>query len=62
MSPSLPRSARLPINRCNLPVAILGSLTYLRHPVPLELDGVAELHRSAADGRPDFCASLHLLH
>lgn len=43
---SLPAGARLPINRCNLPASILGSLTYQRHPVPLKLDGVAELHRS----------------
>jgi NAD+--dinitrogen-reductase ADP-D-ribosyltransferase len=46
----------LPINRCNLPAAILGSLTYQRHPVPLELDGVAELHRSlfaVLDALPD---------
>jgi NAD+--dinitrogen-reductase ADP-D-ribosyltransferase len=42
--PSLPTWARLPINRCNLPAAILGSLTFQRHPVPLMLDGVAELH------------------
>ena len=42
---SLPRHAHLPINRCNLPAAILGSLTYQKHPVPLKLDGVAELHR-----------------
>lgn len=40
----LPRAARLPINRCNLPAVILGSLTYQRHPAPLALDGVAELH------------------
>ena len=45
MSPSLPRAVRLPINHCNLPAAILGSLTYQRHPVPLKLDGVEELHR-----------------
>ncbi len=43
---SLPGSARLPINRCNLPAAILGSLSFQRHPVPLKLDGVEELHRS----------------
>ena len=43
--PTLPRSARLPINRCNLPAVILGSLTFQRHPTPLVLDGVAELHR-----------------
>jgi NAD+--dinitrogen-reductase ADP-D-ribosyltransferase len=44
-SPVLPREARLPINRCNLPAVILGSPTYQEHPVPLVLDGVAELHR-----------------
>lgn len=43
---SLPRAVRLPINRCNLPAAILGSLTYQLHPVPLVLDGVTELHTS----------------
>lgn len=42
---SLPRDARLPINRCNLPAVVLGSSTYQRHPSPLLLDGVAELHR-----------------
>jgi NAD+--dinitrogen-reductase ADP-D-ribosyltransferase len=40
----LPRSARLPINRCNLPADILGGLTFQRFPVPLELDSVAQLH------------------
>ncbi|MDD5298094.1 MAG: NAD(+)--dinitrogen-reductase ADP-D-ribosyltransferase, partial [Rhodocyclaceae bacterium] len=43
--PSLPRDARLPINRCNLPAVILGGLTYQHHPAPLALDGVAELHK-----------------
>jgi NAD+--dinitrogen-reductase ADP-D-ribosyltransferase len=43
--PSLPRRACLPINRCNLPARILGSLTFQRHPSPLAIDGVAELHR-----------------
>jgi NAD+--dinitrogen-reductase ADP-D-ribosyltransferase len=43
-SPSLPKWARLPINRCNLPAVILGSLTFQRHPTELLLDGVAELH------------------
>lgn len=43
--PILPRGARLPINRCNLPAVILGSHTYQRHPAPLVLDGVAELHQ-----------------
>lgn len=42
---SLPREARLPINRCNLPAVVLGSLTYQRYPSELLLDGVAELHR-----------------
>lgn len=40
----LPRTARLPINRCNLPAAILGGLTFQRAPVALELDGVAQFH------------------
>jgi len=44
-SPSLPRAARLPINRCNLPAAILGGLTFQRHPTVLEIDGVREMHR-----------------
>ena len=41
---SLPSHARLPINHCNLPSVILGSLTFQRHPVALHLDGVEELH------------------
>lgn len=41
----LPIEARLPINRCNLPAVVLGSLAYQRHPAELALDGVAELHR-----------------
>ena len=41
----LPRTARLPINRCNLPADILGGLTFQRHPVQIELDSVAQLHR-----------------
>ncbi|MBF0219265.1 MAG: NAD(+)--dinitrogen-reductase ADP-D-ribosyltransferase [Gammaproteobacteria bacterium] len=40
----LPITARLPINRCNLPPQILGSLTFARHPVAITLDGVAQLH------------------
>lgn len=40
----LPRHARLPINRCNLPADILGGMTFQRAPVVLELDGVAQLH------------------
>lgn len=45
----LPRDARLPINRCNLPAVILGSPTYQAHPTPLVLDGVGELHRQLFD-------------
>ncbi len=41
---TLPRYARLPINRCNIPSVILGSLTFQHHPTPLFLDSVAELH------------------
>jgi NAD+--dinitrogen-reductase ADP-D-ribosyltransferase len=39
----------LPINRCNLPAVILGGLTFQRYPMPLVLDGVAELHRDLFD-------------
>lgn len=41
---SLPREARLSINRCNLPAVVLGGLTYQQYPSPLLIDGVAELH------------------
>ena len=41
----LPANARLPVNRCNLPPFLLGSLTFQQHPVPLHLDAVEELHR-----------------
>ncbi len=43
-NPTLPREARLSINRCNLPAVILGSVTYQKHPTALRLDGVSELH------------------
>ena len=43
-STSLPINARLPINHCNLPSVILGSLIYQQHPAPLHLDVVEELH------------------
>lgn len=43
---SLPNYARLPINHCNLPAVILGSLSFQLHPQPLCLDGVYELHRA----------------
>jgi len=42
---SLPKEACLPINRCNLPAAILGSLTYQQHPAPLIIDSVHVLYR-----------------
>ena len=48
-TPTLPKDARLPINRCNLPAVILGGLTFQQHPVPLYLDGVAELHDDLFD-------------
>ena len=47
--PGLPLAARLPINRCNLPAAILGGLTFQRVPAPLAIDGVAALHRPLFD-------------
>lgn len=43
--PPLPETARLPINRCNLPAAILGSLSFQRYPQALLIDGVHELHQ-----------------
>lgn len=45
MSPALPRSARLPINRCNLPPDILGGLSFQRYPTALAIDGIAYLHK-----------------
>ncbi len=47
--PPLPESARLPINHCNLPASILGSLSFQEHPVPLELDGVRRSHVALLD-------------
>jgi NAD+--dinitrogen-reductase ADP-D-ribosyltransferase len=44
--PQLPAWARMPINRCNLPAVILGSLTFQAHPVSLYLDGVREFHKA----------------
>ena len=41
---TLPARARLPINHCNLPPVILGSLTFQQRPAPLRLGGVKELH------------------
>jgi NAD+--dinitrogen-reductase ADP-D-ribosyltransferase len=42
--PALPRWAHLPINRCNLPAEILGSLSFQRTPKALSLDSVNELY------------------
>ncbi len=55
--PSLPRHARLPINRCNLPAAILGSLTFQRAPTALAIDGVDSLHRPLFDLLDDIDAA-----
>lgn len=41
---TLPAYARSPLNRCNLPAVILGSLTFQQHPTQLYIDGVRELH------------------
>jgi NAD+--dinitrogen-reductase ADP-D-ribosyltransferase len=63
MFASLPRAARLPINRCNLPAVIIGSPTFQRHPVPLVIDGVVELHRTLferLDAEPDAGARADL--
>jgi len=49
LPPGLPLAARLPINRCNLPAAILGGLTFQGTPATLAIDGVAILHRPLFD-------------
>lgn len=41
---SLPRKARLPVNRCNLPAIILGGLQFQKLPTALFIDGVHEFH------------------
>lgn len=41
---TLPRHARLALNRCNLPPVILGSLTFQRFPERLVIDGVTTFH------------------
>ena len=41
---SLPAFAASSLNRCNIPAVVLGCHTYQQHPVPLAIDGVAELH------------------
>ena len=45
----MPKAARLPINRCNLPAAILGGLTFQGAPAALAIDGVSALHRPLFD-------------
>lgn len=40
----LPKEAQLPINRCNLPAAVLGSIEFQQHPSKLELDGIQVFH------------------
>ena len=45
----LPRAARLPINRCNLPADILGGLTFQQYPTALTLDWTLALHRRLFD-------------
>lgn len=41
---TLPRHARLGLNRCNLPPQILGGLTFQAHPSRIAIDGVATFH------------------
>lgn len=65
--PPLPRWAYLPINRCNLPAKLLGSLNFQRHPTALTIDGVYELHRQLferldATPQPAARASLFMAH
>lgn len=57
MTATLPAHSRLPINRCNLPALILGSLTFQQHPVTLTLDGVNEIHRLIFDDLKDISES-----
>ena len=41
---TLPKRARLALNRCNLPPVILGSLTFQRFPERLSIDGITTFH------------------
>jgi len=43
--PGLPACARLSLNRCNLPAALLGSPLFQAFPAALEIDGVRTLHQ-----------------
>ena len=45
MNTTLPAYACLPVNRCNLPAVILGSLSFQSHPAALCIDGIYELHK-----------------
>ncbi|MEW7984055.1 MAG: NAD(+)--dinitrogen-reductase ADP-D-ribosyltransferase [gamma proteobacterium symbiont of Phacoides pectinatus] len=49
MYASIPAHARLPINHCNLPAAILGSQRFQLSPTRLLIDGVLELHKVLFD-------------
>ncbi len=57
--PSLPSSAFLGLNRCNLPARIIGSATYQQFPMPLKLDGVHELHHRLFRGLRNFSKTKH---
>lgn len=41
----LPASAKVSINRCNLPAEVLGDLSFQSNPKQLMIDGVAQLHK-----------------
>jgi NAD+--dinitrogen-reductase ADP-D-ribosyltransferase len=41
---AFPRYAKVPINHCNLPVEVLGDVSFQTNPKPLHIDGVAQLH------------------
>lgn len=47
--PQPPRSALLPINRCNLPARVIASLEYQHRPAPLEIDGIKALYADLLD-------------
>ena len=42
---TLPTSARISINRCNLPADVLGDLSFQSNPKQIMIDGVAQLHK-----------------
>ncbi len=52
---SLPKNARMPINRCNLPAAILGSLTFQQNPTDITLGSVTMIYE-------ELFTRLELLH